>query len=451
MTELYVALNTENCDVGRTSRARISSLAGLSGDALPQALRMLPNLNLNHKGKWNRHVETVKYWGMRNIYLIPNDHSPNPLQETKDSILAAITEHGARHIRAFTDGSTDPKSKQCISGLGIALFDEKKEQIWQGGAPIRADGNNFVAEAAAAALVLDAVPPTATLQLHIDSTATIGAIQKGRLSERRNIRSAARNWVNLAKSAASRRATPVDVVHVRSHQGEATFEEKGNSLADQLANEARLEHVDEQHPYFTEGDIQILLKHEERLILQDTRLYLKKIELQEMKAEWVSLKRQSVNFMQHPQTLLKLAKKVTRWAIAENNPQMWSYFMLAALQWLPTKCRKLVNQNKDTTCRLCLQGKLDDLEHMTCCPALNNEHEQVKNAFIGTLASWKILPLHKGVRSDRLSSSLRWPHMCQAYLTSKGKAAPSLRTLTGGKLLRGNGRAQGLAQFSNRS
>ena len=121
-------------------------------------------------------------------------------------MLAAVRAHGATQIKAFTDGSTDPKSNQATSGAGIVLFDEKNKHIWKGGAPVRADGNNFVAEAAAAALVLDAVPPGFPLQLHIDSTATIYAIQKGRLSERRNIRSAARNWVNLAKMAAHARS-----------------------------------------------------------------------------------------------------------------------------------------------------------------------------------------------------------------------------------------------------
>jgi ribonuclease HI len=93
----------------------------------------------------------------------------------------------------------------------MALFDEKGAEIWQGGAPIRADGNNYVAEVAAAALVLDAAPSSIPLHLYMDSTSAMAAIQKGTISERRNIRTPARNWVNLAKTAIKRRTAALEV------------------------------------------------------------------------------------------------------------------------------------------------------------------------------------------------------------------------------------------------
>ena len=131
-------------------------------------------------------------------------------------------------IQIFTDGSTDPKDQCPNSGLGIAVFDEKGTIIWKGGAPIRTDGNNYVAEVAAAAIVLDASPPHITLQMHVDSMAAINALQKGRLSERRNIRTPARNWVNLAKNAIRQRTAPLEIRHVRSHHETESFEGKGN-------------------------------------------------------------------------------------------------------------------------------------------------------------------------------------------------------------------------------
>ena len=58
---------------------------------------------------------------------------------------------------------------------------------------VRADGNNFIAEIAAAAVVLKACPSNGfNLKLRIDSTAAIGAITKGHVSERKRIRAAGR-------------------------------------------------------------------------------------------------------------------------------------------------------------------------------------------------------------------------------------------------------------------
>jgi hypothetical protein len=64
-----------------------------------------------------------------------------------------------------------------------------------------------------------------------------------------------------------------------------------------------------------------------------------------------------------------MAKKVSKWAIEENNGHMWVYFILSALQWLPTKQRRLKGQAKDILCRWCLSGEEDNLDHLTQCPA----------------------------------------------------------------------------------
>jgi hypothetical protein len=62
--------------------------------------------------------------------------------------------------------------------------------VWSGGLVVRSDGNNFIAEMAAAAIVTKACPPSLDLTLRIDSMATIGAITKGIVSERKRIRAA---------------------------------------------------------------------------------------------------------------------------------------------------------------------------------------------------------------------------------------------------------------------
>jgi len=60
--------------------------------------------------------------------------------------------------------------------------------VWSGGLIVRTDGNNFIAEMAAAAVVIKACPIQMPLTLRIDSMAAIGALSKGAISERRRIR-----------------------------------------------------------------------------------------------------------------------------------------------------------------------------------------------------------------------------------------------------------------------
>ena len=79
---------------------------------------------------------------------------------------------------AYTDGSTTPRGKYANSGLAIVLTDHMNKVFWSGGMIIRADGNNFIAELAAASMVIKAIPSTLTTSLRMDSKAAIGAISK---------------------------------------------------------------------------------------------------------------------------------------------------------------------------------------------------------------------------------------------------------------------------------
>ena len=80
-------------------------------------------------------------------------------------IATHLASQDLSQIRVFTDGSTNPKDPHPNSGVGMALFDEKGSAVWQGGVPVRTDGNNYVAEVAAAALVLDVAPVDVPLHL----------------------------------------------------------------------------------------------------------------------------------------------------------------------------------------------------------------------------------------------------------------------------------------------
>ena len=117
----------------------------------------------------------------------------------------------------------------------VSSSDENHSPLWSGGALVRTDGNNFIAELAAAAIVAKACPRNLPILIRIDSMATIGAISKGPVSERKRIRAAGRAWLNFSRSEFSQIGRTIMVEHVRSHTGSQTVEQVGNNNADQLA------------------------------------------------------------------------------------------------------------------------------------------------------------------------------------------------------------------------
>ena len=75
------------------------------------------------------------------------------------------------------------------------------------------------------------------MTLRIDSTAAIGAISKGVLSERKRVRAAGRAWLNFSRQDFMEKRHAIQIQHVSSHKGTATTEQKGNDLADSVAKE----------------------------------------------------------------------------------------------------------------------------------------------------------------------------------------------------------------------
>ena len=86
------------------------------------------------------------------------------------------------------------------SGFGIVVLDEKNQTLYKEGGTVRSDGNNFIPEIAAAAIVLSALPNHLYADIFIDSQATIAAIKEKPLSERRRIRSSGRAWKSFIRS-----------------------------------------------------------------------------------------------------------------------------------------------------------------------------------------------------------------------------------------------------------
>ena len=174
-----------------------------------------------------------------------------------------------------------------------------------------------------------------------------------------------------------------------------------------------------------------------------------------MEESWKRLTRQSENLRKHPNTLKKMEKKVFRWACLENNGRMWVYFILASLQWLPTKSRKLKGQvEKDVNCRLCLQLEEDNMSHMQVCPALKEEHEKIERTFQQHLAAWNVWTA-KEVKTTS------WAHQARALIQERFPHLPNvtlriLKTLAEGaydikpqggpsSVLRGNEKHRGKA------
>src|SRR5271163_1132477 len=88
-----------------------------------------------------------------------------------------------QHILAY-DGSTETrKRKSQNSGYGIQISTNSHIPICSGGGAVRSDGNNFVAEMAAATVVIKALPRDRTLTLYIDSMAAIQALAQGPMSK----------------------------------------------------------------------------------------------------------------------------------------------------------------------------------------------------------------------------------------------------------------------------
>ena len=104
---------------------------------------------------------------------------------------------------------------------------------------MRTDGNNFLGELAAASVAIKACPINYPLILHTDSTATIGSISKGAVSERRRIRAAGRPWLNFRRNEFLEKHPRVKLEHISSHKGTSTKEQQGNDTADIIANEYR--------------------------------------------------------------------------------------------------------------------------------------------------------------------------------------------------------------------
>ena len=108
--------------------------------------------------------------------------------------LASLPDHFL-----YTDGSTETKKRKSKnSGYGIYITTSSCGIV-------RSDGNNFVAEMAAASIVIKALPQNRTMTMHIDSQAAIQALTQGTVSERKRIKMQGRAWKSFIKTTMAKR------------------------------------------------------------------------------------------------------------------------------------------------------------------------------------------------------------------------------------------------------
>src|ERR1044071_3472895 len=233
--------------------------------------------------KSHRISGTLRYLKRNNLTLANRFRGAQSPERLVTFINQAVQSSGVSSIISYTDGSTNPKSNSANSGCGIVITDQSHQIIWSGGMKVRADGNNFIPEVGAISCMIKALPPDISMTLRSDSLAAIGAISKGRVSERRRVRAPGRSWLNFCREELLQKRASINLEHVSSHKGLQSPEQIGNDLADKLANCFRI--LGDGIPpvkYFMSAEEPFVLVHNGKVVQGDPRLYLKKVSCDRM-------------------------------------------------------------------------------------------------------------------------------------------------------------------------
>ena len=275
ITDLLVNIHTNYCLSGRSTRARLCNLVGRSAQDIEAAIAEINSKRTLNLRSNNRISSSVRFLNDQNIALMMRSQGTKRPEQLVDLIRVSLEPIQTKKIIAYTDGSTDVHRKHANSGCGIVITNTEHKTIWQGGMPVRSDGNNFIAELAAVSCIVKALPSNFSMTLRSDSLATIGAISRGPVSERRRIRAAGRPWISFCRSAWIQKCRNIRTEHVYSHRGTDTPEQRGNDAADRLANQYRKASVNKPEPYFMLSEEQFILKYDGKVIQGDPRRFLK--------------------------------------------------------------------------------------------------------------------------------------------------------------------------------
>jgi len=272
-TELLCDLNSRNSTAGLSSVARLCALTK-TPDLIAAAKILKERKNFSRKNDF-RFASTLRQLKYLGVNLVSPSLQPSADVETITREIALALSELKSHAVVYTDGSTSTRGRVHNSGSGIFITDDHHCPIWSGGFVARTDGNNFIAELAAAAIVSKACPDHLALILRIDSMAAIGALTQGAVSERKRIRAPGRAWLNLCRSDIGRKRIIIE--HVSAHTGAQSPEQKGNDTADALANRYRREgELLPPAPYLASTEEALILEFQGCNVQNDPRDFLKR-------------------------------------------------------------------------------------------------------------------------------------------------------------------------------
>jgi len=167
-TEFICCLNSRNSAAGSSTLARLCAFTKSTDPA--SAVRKLVERKKFPTTNAFRLGPTLKY--LKDLGIRITSSSNQKSADVASVVLAinsTLNRANVSKVIVYTDGSTSPNKKSPNSGCGIFITDEKNKPLWTGGLVVRTDGNNFIAELAAASITVKACPPILPLLLRIDS------------------------------------------------------------------------------------------------------------------------------------------------------------------------------------------------------------------------------------------------------------------------------------------
>jgi ribonuclease HI/exonuclease III len=406
LEELMVTLNAEYPS-SQTARSRLES----------EATRPVPILGANPdprpRCRTGQHMRSLLWATVSESEASARSATPRKLRAATETVdpgavhghqwrpslapflhrMRAAGQHG--FLLYHTDGSTG-KAKGLPSGSAVILATVEGKILLEHGFPVRASGNNHLAELCAIVSAIVMTPEDQGVRIWTDSQSCIDAINHARdrdsdgnfanryhLPQRKRILSAARPVMNNLRSLITARTGAIALTHVRAHSGGTDLHSRLNDSADRVANAARLEGMHEPIPYNLHGEERMIMtltvgsgtQFERHLpVVGSYRAQLWR------EARMISLRRLQADECPDDE------RRVTQGFLARScGPALLAYLdtihraRTASLtrfateviaQWLPCEAvLAMRSQDRDGACLLCRSGAQESAEHAICqCP-----------------------------------------------------------------------------------
>eukprot|EP00456_Euglypha_rotunda_P026809 TRINITY_DN2152_c0_g1_i8.p1 TRINITY_DN2152_c0_g1~~TRINITY_DN2152_c0_g1_i8.p1 ORF type:complete len:621 (-),score=-34.86 TRINITY_DN2152_c0_g1_i8:152-1831(-) len=413
LKELVYNLNSDSL-AGRSTRARLEQLVGM-----PQVWGInLYAVRLTKRYKLSRFAPLIEYWRRNGVKLI----SPPARFDYYSILITAlqrIIDRGSSY-QIFTDGST--VKDHPVSGASIVLFNAQGDKMADMGFPIRAFGNNYLAELAAVTIAAMTIPRETACTIFTDSMAAILAASGRTLSERELVRTPCKGWLSTLREEL--RTKPlIRLKHIRAHTHGTDFLSRGNEMADSTANGARIKCTNSP-PIVTLDLGGVLLEFKDIVLSKGIKEDIRFILSASRARIWKGLSRQGRTLKMFRTSFQAIQKSIRAHAISSGKESVWSYFILASLRWFTPPPAKSVYPQ----CPLC-SGQTDTIDHFLACPGLHEQHVAVTAGLQSALAGIGIkLPL---VSSSWAGTTTSDPRVFPLTFLSSHYPPPSLQVLLG--------------------